>query len=80
MYRLNLKRIPNAEKLEKVIRESKGNVLLRLPNNEVYDLKEEKMGTQLLKVLVPGEEGMDIQVSDGEDFIQFVSYMMNAAS
>ncbi len=80
MYRLNLKRIPNAEKLEKVIRESKGNVLLRLPNNEVYDLKEDKMGTQLLKVLVPGEEGMDIQVSDGEDFIQFVSYMMNAAS
>ena len=79
MYRLNLKRIPNAEKLEKVIRESKGNVLLRLPNNEVYDLKEDKMGTQLLKVLVPGEEGMDIQVSDGEDFIQFVSYMMNAA-
>ena len=80
MYRLNLKRIPNAEKLEKVFRESKGNVLLRLPNNEVYDLKEDKMGTQLLKVLVPGEEGMDIQVSDGEDFIQFVSYMMNAAS
>ncbi len=68
------------EKLEKVIKESKGNVLLRLPNNEVYDLKEDKMGTQLLKVLVPGVDGMDIQVSDGEDFIQFVSYMMNVAS
>lgn len=80
MYRLNLKQIPNAEKLEKVIKESKGNVLLRLPNNEVYDLKEDKMGTQLLKVLVPGADGMDIQVSDGEDFIQFVSYMMNVAS
>ena len=46
----------------------------------MYDLKEDKMGTQLLKVLVPGVDGMDIQVSDGEDFIQFVSYMMNVAS
>ncbi len=80
MYRLNLKQIPNAERLEKVIKESKGSVLLKLPNNEIYNLKEEQMGTELLKVLVPGEDGLDIRVSEGEDFIQFVSYMVNAAS
>ena len=80
MYRLNLKQIPNADKLEKVIKESKGSVLLKLPNNEMYDLKEEQMGTQLLKVLVPGTEGLDIRVSEGEDFVQFVSYMVNVAS
>ncbi|MCI8635114.1 MAG: hypothetical protein HFJ05_05895 [Eubacterium sp.] len=80
MYRLNLKQIPNAERLEKVIKESKGTVLLKLPNNELYNLKEEEMGTQLLRVLVPGTDGLDIQVSEGEDFIQFVSYMVNAAS
>ena len=80
MYRLNLKQIPNAERLEKVIKESKGTVLLKLPNNELYNLKEEEMGTQLLRVLVPGTDGLDIQVSEAEDFIQFVSYMVNAAS
>ena len=80
MYRLNLKQIPNAEKLEKVIKESKGSVLLKLPGNEVYDLKEEQMGTKLLKVLVPGADGLDIQVSEGEDFVQFMSYMVNVAS
>lgn len=59
MYRLNLKQIPNAERLEKVIKESKGTVLLKLPNNELYNLKEEEMGTQLLRVLVPGTDGLD---------------------
>lgn len=79
MYNLNLKQIPNAEKLEKVIKESKGTVLLKLPNNETYNLKEEQMGTKLLQVFKPGADGLDIQVSEGEDFIQFVSYMVNAA-
>lgn len=80
MYHLNLKRIPNANKLEKVIQESKGSVLLKLPNNEFYNLKEEQMGTQLLKVFRPGRDGLDIQVSDKEDFVQFLSYMVNVAS
>ena len=59
MYHLNLKRIPNANKLEKVIQGSKGKVLLKLPNNEFYNLKEEQMGTQLLKVFRPGRDGLD---------------------
>lgn len=80
MYHLNLKRIPNANKLEKVIQGSKGKVLLKLPNNEFYNLKEEQMGTQLLKVFRPGRDGLDIQVSDKEDFVQFLSYMVNVAS
>ena len=79
MYHLNLKRIPNANKLEKVIQGSKGKVLLKLPNNEFYNLKEEQMGTQLLKVFRPGRDGLDIQVSDKEDFVQFLSYMVNVA-
>ncbi len=80
MYRLNLKRIPNANKLEEVIRGSKGDVFLKLPDNEYYNLKEEKMGTQLLKVCKPGSDGLDIRVSNGEDYIQFLSYMVNVAS
>ena len=80
MYRLNLKQIPNANKLEKVIKESKGSVLLKLPNNEFYNLKEEKMGTQLLKVFKPGTDGLDIQLSNEEDFVHFLSYMVNVAS
>lgn len=80
MYRLNLKQIPNANKLEKVIKESKGNVLLKLPNNEFYNLKEEKMATQLIKVFKPGRDGLDIELSEKEDFVHFLSYMVNVAS
>ena len=80
MYRLNLKQIPNANKLEKVIKESKGSVLLKLPNDEFYNLKEEKMGTQLLKVFQPGTDGLEIQLTNEEDFVHFLSYMVNVAS
>jgi hypothetical protein len=80
MYRLNLKQIPNADKLEKVIQKSKGSVLLKLPNDEFYNLKEEKMGTQLLKVFKPGTDGLEIHVSNEKDFVHFLSYMVNVAS
>lgn len=80
MYRLNLKQIPNADKLETIIKESKGNILLKLPNDEFYNLKEEKMGTQLLKVFKPGTDGLEIHVSNKEDFVHFLSYMVNVAS
>lgn len=68
--------IPDPERFLRLVEKSRGNVLLRLPDGGQTDLKESREARQLLRMLRPGQAGLDVSLSDPEDVPAFLQYMM----
>lgn len=71
--------IPNAEKFLNVVANSCGKVLLHLPNGGQCDLKRDRFAKELLRTMRPGEEGLQISLSNPDDTLAFLRYMQEAS-
>lgn len=70
--------IPDPEKFMKVVFQSRGEVLLHLPDGSCCDLKRSIVAGQLLRVMEPGREGLRISLTDQGDLPAFARYMSEA--
>lgn len=71
--------LPDAENFFHVVEQSRGQVLLHLPDNSSCDLKRDNTARQLLRVLRPGRDGLCISLSDARDVPAFLDYMIGSA-
>lgn len=76
MFKIHL--IPNMERFLSLVARSRGKVLLHLPDNTQYDLKEDSAVRQLFRTMEPGREGVRISLSDPSDIPAFINYMIGA--
>lgn len=74
MFQINI--IPNMERFLNLVARSRGKVLLHLPDNTRYDLKEDGAVRQLFQTMQPGRDGVRITLSDPGDIPAFINYMI----
>lgn len=73
---IKFRAIPSIEKLNNLIKESKGNVYLELPNKAFLDLRKEQNLYNLLDKEVKENHSVSIHVFDKDDYFRFVNYMI----
>ena len=67
---------PDIEKFISLIEQSCGNVLLRLSDNSLRNLKDDEEATKLLKQEADRCHGVEIHLTDTKDYFKFVNFMM----
>ncbi len=67
---------PNIENLTNLIEKSCGNVLLRLSDNSLRNLKNEEEAEAFLKQEADNCHGIEIYLSNTKDYFNFVYFMM----
>lgn len=80
MYKVNLKRIRNTEKFISMVENSNGSVFLKLPNETLCDLKRNAEALQMFKMMKPGDMELDLLLTDSQDSLEFLSYMVGAGA
>ena len=70
--------IPNTERFLRIVEESRGDVVLHLPDDTSCSLKDSAVARQLLRVSRPGRSGLRLSLSDPADFPAFLKYMLEA--
>lgn len=76
---LTFSMIPDKEKFLDMVAHSSGEVLLHLPDGSKCDLKRDRLARQLLRMLEPSQDGLQISLSNQRDTIAFIRYMQEAA-
>lgn len=71
--------IPNTEKFLSLVNQSRGDVLLHLPDGGRCSLKQDHTARQILRTMRPGQDGISISFSNRGDIPAFMRYMMEAA-
>lgn len=71
--------LPDAEDFLNVVANSRGQVLLHLPDNTSCDLKRDNTARQLLRLMNPGRDGLCISLSDTRDVPAFLEYIIGSA-
>lgn len=79
MYKVNIRKIGNVEKFINMVRGSRGDVYLELPNQELCDLKQNEDALQMLRMVNPREFWLDFFLTDMQDSYDFMAYMMSGA-
>lgn len=67
---------PDIEKFMSLIEQSCGNVLLRLSDNSLRNLKDDEEATKFLKQEADRCHGVEIHLTDTKDYFKFVNFMM----
>ena len=71
--------IPDMERFLEKVQDCQGEVLLRLPDESVCDLKKDHTAVEMIKMLKNNENALDISLTDPRDYPIFLDYMMRAA-
>lgn len=71
---------PDIEKFVALVEKSSGNVLLRLADRSLCNLKDVKMAADLLKQEADNCNGVEIHLSDTKDYFKFVSFMLGGCA
>ena len=71
--------LPNIDRFIRLVRDSKGRVMLIPPKGEALDLKENLAARELLRCVKPNAGGLLLGLTDPDDFRAYVRYMMEAA-
>ncbi len=69
----------NMDRFAEIIGRCKGDVYLNLPDHTRCNLKENREALQLLRLLRPAQNGLDVDLANQEDFPLVVRYMMDSA-
>lgn len=72
--------IPDTASFLELVEKSRGDVTLHLPDGDQVDLKRSHAARQLLRLIRPGQSGLDIRLSDSADMPGFMQYMMEAGA
>ena len=76
---LRIMMMNNPDRFLSVVNESKGDVLLRLPDESRVNLKNNRPAQQMLRMLKPDEDGIRIDLTDSRDTQSFIRYMSEEA-
>ena len=68
--------IQDTEKFINMVENSRGDVIVNLPNGSHINLKQSRTAKQLFKIMNPGHSGLNISLSDSDDVPVFLRYMM----
>jgi len=68
--------IPDPDKLLSVVDKSEGDVFLRLPDGGECNLKQEHVARELLRLMTPNKDGVNINLTNPSDAPAFLLYMM----
>ena len=80
MYKVNIRRIKNADKFIQMVENSRGAVFLKLPDETFCDLKQNNEVLQMLHMINPGEVRPDFFLTDSQDSYNFMAYMVGAGA
>lgn len=80
MYKVNIRKIKNTEKFIQMVENSCGNVFLKLPDETLCDLKQNKEALQMLWMVNPEEIWLDLFLTDSQDSYNFMAYMVGAGA
>lgn len=75
---LHVMTIPDTERFLRIVEESRGDVVLHLPDHTSCNLKETPVAQQMLRVSNPGRTGLLLSLSDPSDVQAFLEYMLEA--
>lgn len=67
---------PNIEKLISLVEQSCGNVLFRLSDNSLRNLKNDSEAATFLIQKADWCHGVEIYLTDTKDYFKFVNFMM----
>ena len=67
---------PNIEKLTSLAQQSCGNVLLRLSDHSLRNLKNDSEAAAFLKQEADQCHGVEIHLTDTKDYFKFINFMM----
>lgn len=67
---------PDIERLSRLVEESRGNVLLRLADKSLHNLKNDESAAALLQREADNCNGVELKLLDIKDYPRFVSFMM----
>ena len=74
MFKLMM--LPDSDSFLNVVEQSRGQVLLHLPDNTLCDLKRDNTARQLLRAMQPGPQGLCISLSDSRDVPAFLGFLL----
>lgn len=80
MNKVTIRRIKNTEKFIQMIKNSRGYVFLKLPNETYCDLKQNSDALQMLHMINPEEVWLDLFLTDEQDSYNFMAYMVGAVA
>lgn len=74
--------MPDADRFLEIVNTCKGEVLLCLPDDTYYNLKENRTAQQMLKLMTQNHKHVNLsfRLSDEVDVPRFMRYMMEAAA
>lgn len=70
--------IPDTNRFLDLVGKSRGDVTLHLSDGSQVELKQARTAQQLLRIVDPGQSGLDIRLSNPADTLDFIQYMMEA--
>lgn len=78
MLHIKILYIPDEEKLIRLITQSQGKVAFLCPGHALYDLSQENADMELLKEEIQKGKGIDVFLSNKDDYFRFINYMVYA--
>ena len=80
MYRINNRKMGNIETFINMVKNSRGNIYLELPNQMLCDLKQNEEALQMLYMINPKEFWLELFLTDQQDSYDFMRYMVGAGA
>ena len=80
MYRINIRKMGNVAKFINMVKNSRGNVYLELPNQMLCDLKQNEAALHMLYMINPKEFWLELFLTDKQDSYDFMTYMIGAGA
>ena len=71
--------VPNTDKFLEKVNSCNGDVVLHLPDKSTCSLKNDRVATQMLRMMDVNKNGLTLSLTDPADMPIMLNYMVNAA-
>lgn len=71
--------VPNPDKFLEKVNSCNGDVMLHLPDKSTCSLKNNGVAAQMLRMMNIGKDGLTLSLTNPDDYVIMLKYMLNAA-